>query len=154
MRTAIRKAGVACGTLFASSALAVTTATGAWGSNSALVVGGLETSTLHDVVMSQLLGGALQGQERVSVYWPAEHAPSSGGLSLGDSIAVGIGNLNTEIDSALDRLAAPGEKVTVVGLSAGSLVVNEVLRELDADANAPDADQISFVVVADSSRQD
>ncbi len=155
MRTAIRKAGVACGTIFASSALAVTTATGAWGSNSALVIAGLETSSLHDTVMSQLLGGALQGQQRVSVNWPAEAAPftGAGDLTLGDSIEVGKANLSSEIAAALSRLAAPGEKVTVVGLSAGSLVVNEVLRDLDTDANAPAADQITFVVVADSSRQ-
>ena len=155
MRTAIRKAGVACGTIFASSALAVTTATGAWGSNSALVIAGLETSSLHDTVMSQLLGGALQGQQRVSVNWPAEAAPFTGAddLTLGDSIEVGKANLSSEIAAALSRLAAPGEKVTVVGLSAGSLVVNEVLRDLDTDANAPAADQITFVVVADSSRQ-
>ena len=155
MRSAIRKAGVACGTLFASSALAVTTATGAWGSNSALVIAGLETPSLHDLVMSQLLGGALQGQQRVSVNWPAEAAPYTGSddLTLGESIEVGITNLDTQIDLALDRLAGPGEQVTVVGLSAGSLVVNEILYDLDADANAPDADQISFIVVADSSRQ-
>lgn len=153
MRTAIRKAGVACGALVASTALAFGTANGAWASNSALVVAGLETSTLHDSVMKQLLGGALQGQERVSVNWPAEHSPSNGGLSLGESIAVGIENLDTQLDAALGRLAAPGEKVTVVGLSAGSLVVNEVLRELANDPNAPGKQQVTFIVVADSSRQ-
>ncbi|MCH9702163.1 MAG: PE-PPE domain-containing protein [Actinomycetia bacterium] len=153
MRTAIRKAGVACGALLASTALTVSTANGAWASSSALVVGGLETSTLHDVVMSQLLGGALQGQQRVSVNWPAEHKPSNG-LSLGESIAVGVDNLDAELDAALSRLSGPGEQVTVVGLSAGSLVVNEVLRDLVNDANAPGKDQVTFVVVADSSRQD
>ncbi len=154
MRSAIRKAGVACGALFASTALTVSTANGAWASNSALVVAGLETSSLHDVVMSQLLGGALQGQQRVSVNWPAEHAPSSGGLSLGESIAVGIDNLDAELNAALSRLSGPDEKVTVVGLSAGSLVVNEVLRDLVNDPNAPGKDQVTFIVVADSSRQD
>ena len=155
MRTAIRKAGVACGTFFASSALAVTTATGAWGSNSALVVAGLQTPTMHDLVMAQLLGGALQGQQRVSINWPAEAAPFTGedDLTLGESIGVGVDNLGSEIEAALSRLEAPGEKVTVVGLSAGSLVVNDVLRELDSDPNAPTADQITFIVVADSSRQ-
>ncbi|GJF14908.1 hypothetical protein NGTWS0302_37390 [Mycolicibacterium cyprinidarum] len=154
MRTAIRKAGVACGTAFASAALAVTTATGAWGANSALVVAGLETSSLHDAVMAQLLGGALQGQQRVSVNWPAEAAPytGAGDMSLGDSINVGITNLDAQIDAALANLAA-GEKVTVVGLSAGSLVVNEVLRQLAGDANAPGKELLTFVVVADSSRQ-
>ncbi|MGB7503961.1 MAG: PE-PPE domain-containing protein [Mycobacterium sp.] len=155
MRTTFRKAGVACGTLVASAALAVTTATGAWGSNSALVVGGLATPTMHDLVMAQVLGDQLHGQQRVSINWPAEAAPYTGSrdLTLGASIAVGITNLNAEIDAALGRLSAPGEKVTVVGLSAGSLVVTEVLRLMAADANAPDPDDITFIVVADSSRQ-
>ncbi|MDZ4235287.1 MAG: PE-PPE domain-containing protein, partial [Dietzia sp.] len=154
MRTMFRKAGVACGTLVASAALAVTTATGAWGANTALVVGGLSTPSLHDLIMAQLLGGDLQGQERVSINWPAEAGPYTGygDLTLGQSINVGINNLNTGIDTALGQLAN-GEKVTVVGLSAGSLVVNEVLRLMAADANAPDAEDITFILVADSSRQ-
>ena len=155
MRTTFRKVGVACGTLVASAALAVTTATGAWGSSSALVVGGLATPTMHDLVMAQVLGDQLHGQQRVSINWPAEAAPYTGSrdMTLGASIAVGITNLNAEIAAALGRLSAPGEKVTVVGLSAGSLVVTEVLRLMAADANAPDPNDITFIVVADSSRQ-
>lgn len=162
MRTGMRKAAVACGTVFASVLLTLTTATSAWCSSSALVIGGIATPTMHDLVMAQLLGGALQGQERVSVNWPAQAAPYTGAddLTLGASINVGITNLNAQIDAALDRLArdengnvVDGEKVTVVGLSAGSLVVNEVLRQLAADTEAPDSQEITFIVVADSSRQ-
>jgi hypothetical protein len=117
---------------------------------------------MHDLVMAQVLGGALQGQQRVSVNWPAEAGPytGSGDMTLGASINVGITNLNTEITAALGRLAKDadgnyinGEKVTVVGLSAGSLVVNDVLRGLAANPDAPDKSQITFIVVADSSRQ-
>ncbi|MGB3170321.1 MAG: PE-PPE domain-containing protein [Rhodococcus sp. (in: high G+C Gram-positive bacteria)] len=156
MRTTIRRAGVACGTLIASAAVAVSTATGAGASSSALVIGGLSTPSLHDLIMAQLLGGDLQGQERVSVNWPAEAGPytGSGDLTLGQSINVGITNLDTQIAAALGRLSAAGEQVTVVGLSAGSLVVNEVLRLMAADPDAPDASQIKFIVVADSSRQE
>lgn len=162
MRTGMRKAAATCGTVFASVLLTLSTATSAWGSSSALVIGGIATPTMHDVVMAQLLGGALQGQERVSVNWPAQAAPYTGAddLTLGASINVGITNLNAQIDAALDRLArdengnaVDGEKVTVVGLSAGSLVVNEVLRQLAADTEAPDSEEITFIVVADSSRQ-
>ncbi|KWX66353.1 PE-PPE domain-containing protein [Mycobacterium sp. NAZ190054] len=158
----MRKAGIACGTAFASALLAATTATSAWGSSSALVIGGIATSSMHDVVMSQVLGGSLKDQQRVSVNWPAEAAPYTGrgDLTLGASINIGVDNLNAEIDAALDRLGkdangnyVDGEKVTVVGMSAGSLVVNEVLRQLAADAEAPDKNQITFVLVADSSRQ-
>ncbi|MDN4522345.1 MULTISPECIES: PE-PPE domain-containing protein [Mycolicibacterium] len=162
MKIGVRKAGLACGAAFASAVLAASTATSAWGSSSALVIGGIATSSMHDVVMGQVLGGALKNQQRVSVNWPAEAAPWTGkdDLTLGASIDIGITNLNAQIDAALGRLGkdangnyVDGEKVTVVGLSAGSLVVNEVLRQLAADADAPDKDQITFIVVADSSRQ-
>ena len=162
MRINMRKAGIACGTAFASVALAVSTATAGWGASSALVIGGISTPQLSDMLMSPLLGGALKNQERVSVKWPAEAGPYTGrgDLTLGASINVGKANLDAQIDAALARLAKDangnvvgGEKVTVVGLSAGSLVVNEVLREMAADADAPGKDQITFVVVADSSRQ-
>ncbi len=118
---------------------------------------------MHDVVMSQLLGGALSDVERVSVDWPAEARPYTGAddLTLGASIDVGITNLSAQIDAALARLSRDedghvinGERVTVVGLSAWSLVVTEVLRLAAADLDAPDQREINFVVAADSSRQE
>ncbi len=47
-----------------------------------------------------------------------------------------------------------GEKVTVVGLSAGSLVVNEVMRNMVASGRLVNPDDITFIVVEDSSRQE
>lgn len=153
MRKGLRKAGVACGTAFASVAIALSTATPGLATPSGLVVGGLATPTMHDLVMAQILKDELHGMERVSIYWPAEAKPYSGDTyTLGESIAIGITNLNTEIDTAIGKLA-PGEQVKIVGLSAGSLVVTEVLRLLAADPDAPAADQLTFIVVADSSRQ-
>ncbi|PWQ88819.1 PE-PPE domain-containing protein, partial [Enterococcus faecium] len=78
------------------------------------------------------------------------------------SIEIGRANLNAQIDQALARLERgadgnllDGEQVTVVGLSAGSLVVTETLRGWQNDGEAdPAADEINFVVVADSSRQE
>ncbi len=110
--------------------------------------------------MSQLLGGALQDyDQRVSVNWPAEASQTR---TLGQSIEIGRANLNAQIDQALARLERgadgnllDGEQVTVVGLSAGSLVVTETLRGWQNDGEAdPAADEINFVVVADSSRQE
>ena len=161
MRVGIRKAGVACGSLVASALLAFSSPS--WASSSALVIGGLDTPQLHDIIMAQILGDLTHGQERVSVNWPAEAGPytGSGDMTLGQSIAVGIDNLNAEIAAALGRLTRDengnvvnGEKVTVIGLSAGSLVTTEVLRQMAADPNAVDADEISFYLVADSSRQE
>ena len=161
MRVGIRKAGVACGSLVASALLAFSSPS--WASSSALVIGGLDTPQLHDIIMAQILGDLTHGQERVSVNWPAEAGPYTGrgDMTLGQSIAVGIDNLNAEITAALGRLTRDengnvlnGEKVTVIGLSAGSLVTTEVLRQMAADPNAVGADEISFYLVADSSRQE
>ena len=163
MRVRMRKAGVACGGAFAAVVLGVTSAASGWAASTALVIGGIGTPTMHDVVMSQLLGGALSDVERVSVDWPAEARPYTGAddLTLGASIDIGITNLSAEIDAALARLSRDedgnvinGERVTVVGLSAGSLVVTEVLRLAAADPDAPDGQEINFVVIADSSRQE
>ena len=161
MRVGIRKAGVACGSLVASALLAFSSPS--WASSSALVIGGLDTPQLHDIIMAQILGDLTHGQERVSVNWPAEAGPYTGrgDMTLGQSIAVGIDNLNAEITAALGRLTRDengnvlnGEKVTVIGLSAGSLVTTEVLRQMAADPNAVGDDEISFYLVADSSRQE
>ena len=161
MRVGIRKAGVACGSLVASALLAFSSPS--WASSSALVIGGLDTPQLHDIIMAQILGDLTHGQERVSVNWPAEAGPYTGkdDLTLGQSIDVGIENLNAEIAAALGRLTRDengnvlnGEKVTVIGLSAGSLVTTEVLRQMAADPNAVGDDEISFYLVADSSRQE
>jgi hypothetical protein len=72
-------------------------------------------------------------------------------LSLTESVQQGVVNLDGELDKALEQLG-PGEKVTIVGLSAGALVVNDQMRNLASDPNDPDKSQVTFVVVADSSR--
>lgn len=163
MGFSMRRTGVACGAVVASAAIALSGASASWGSSSALVVGGIGVPSMSDSLMSPLLGGALKGQQRVSVKWPAQAGPTTGknDMTLGAAINVGKANLNTEIKAALSRLTRDangnpvnGEKVTVVGLSAGSLVVDEVLRQMAADADAPGKNQITFVLVADSSRQD
>lgn len=150
----MRKTGVVCGTVFASAALALSSSSLGQAANTALVIGGISTPSMADALMSPLLGGKFKDQQRVSVKWPAQAGPMTGkgDLTLGASIAQGATNLNAQIDAALAQLKS-GEKVTVVGLSAGSLVVNEILRELDEGADAPGKDKITFVVVADSSRQ-
>lgn len=162
MRTTLRKAGVACGTAFASIAIALSTAAGGWAANQALVIGGIGAGTMGDLLMAPLLGGSLKTMERTNVEWPAEAGPMTGNndMTLGASIAIGETNLTAGIATALGKLSrdaqgnvTSGEKVTVVGLSAGSLVVDEVLRNMMADGNLPDPKELTFVVVGDSSRQ-
>ncbi|MBB2992625.1 hypothetical protein FHR72_004129 [Mycolicibacterium iranicum] len=120
----------------------------------AVAVGGLGTPDMHEIVISPLLGGKLARENEIldGVEWPAEAKRPGSGQTLGQSISVGITNLTTHFDAAYDRLAA-GEQFTVVGFSAGSLVVNDFMRELAADPNAPTKDQVKFILVADSSRQ-
>ncbi|WP_460353267.1 PE-PPE domain-containing protein [Mycobacterium sp. ZZG] len=161
MRKGFRRAGVAAGTAFASVALALSTAAAGTSSPSGLVVGGLATPSMHDLVMAQILKDELHGMERVSIGWPAEAKPYTGSTyTLGQSINIGITNLQAAIGTAVGKLERdadgnllPKEQVKIVGLSAGSLVVTEVLRQLAQDPNAPQADELTFIVVADSSRQ-
>ena len=153
MRKGFRKASVACGAAFASVAVALSTAGTGLATNQAVVIGGIATPSMHDLVMAQVLGDQLHGMQRTSVWWPAEAAPYAGKTyTLGASINIGVTNLTDQINAAIGRLGQ-GEKVTVVGLSAGALVTTEVLRKLAASSNAPDKEDLTFVVVADSSRQ-
>jgi hypothetical protein len=64
---------------------------------------------------------------------------------------VGTTNLDAAIARSLTEVG-PGEKVTVVGLSAGALVVDEQIRLLDSRTNSPSSSKLDFVVIADSSR--
>ncbi|MCZ0727017.1 PE-PPE domain-containing protein [Mycolicibacterium iranicum] len=164
-RQKMRTTGIACGAAAASALLGMAGATQSGAISTAIVIGGIGTPTLHDVVMSQLLGGALQDyDQRVSVNWPAEARPYTGAddMTLGQSIEIGRANLDAQIDDALAQLERDadgnpldGEVVTVVGLSAGSLVVTETLRAWQTDGEEdPAAKDINFVVVADSSRQE
>ncbi|MEW5809851.1 MAG: PE-PPE domain-containing protein [Actinomycetota bacterium] len=163
MKNTIRRAGVACGTAFASVAIALSAATGAGASSTAVMIGGIKIPTMTDLMMAPLLEGAFKNQTRTSVTWPAQAGPYSGkdDMTLGASIRIGIPALDSAITTALGNLTRDadgnvvnGEKVTVVGLSAGSLVVNEVMREWMQEGVMPDPDDITFIVVEDSSRQE
>ncbi|MGE2731419.1 PE-PPE domain-containing protein [Mycolicibacterium vaccae] len=112
--------------------------------------------------MSRVLGGRFAGQELVSVDWPAEARPFTGFFSdtLTESVRVGIESLTEQLEFALDRLEKdadgnylPGEKVTVVGLSAGNLVVDEVMRDLDEEADPTARSALEFYTVEDTTRQ-
>ena len=153
MRVAIRSAGVVLIALVSAALLAVTTATSALAAT-VLMVGGVAAGELPDWVMKEVLGRAYSDDatyDRVNVAWPAQAGRGTGpdDLTLGQSIAVGTNNL----DAAIAAAVATGEPVTVVGMSAGALVVDEELRRLASRTNAPGASQLTFVMVADSSRQ-
>jgi opacity protein-like surface antigen len=137
-----------------AAALAVSAAT-AEAANKVLMVNGLGAGNLTDLAMANILGGAYGGTnwKRENVPWPQQARPLTGrdSLTLTESINVGTKNLDAAIVKSLTEVG-PGEKVTVVGLSAGALVVDEQIRLLDSRPNAPGKDKLDFVVIADSSR--
>src|SRR4051794_3398261 len=123
MRVVIRSAGVVVIEIVAAVLLAITTMTSALAAT-ALMVGGILASDLPDSMMSRVLNGAYTGKDEVSgTAWVRKNVPWSGSPNLGESIPQATNNLYDLI------LTTPGPK-TVVGMSAGSLAVEEVLRRL------------------------
>lgn len=153
MNTFTRTIGLALATVGSVAAVALSTAAAADAANKALMVNGLAAGNLTDVVMANVLGGMFGSYQRQNIPWPQQARPVTGAksLTLTDSVTKGADNLDAAIVSSLAQLG-PGEHITVVGLSAGALVVDEELRRLAANPSAPDKTKIDFVLVADSSR--
>ena len=83
------------------------------------------------------------GATPVIVSYPAANPTStSGGLSVGESVAAGADNL----DAAIRSTEGP---MTIVGLSQGAEVMTEEQLRLANDPTAPPADQITFIKVSD-----
>lgn len=147
MRTITRTIGVAVVTV----GMALSAATAADAANKVLMVNGLGAGDLGPLAMSAILGGAYSGSNyvRENVSWPAQAKPVVGkNYTLTQSVDIGAANL----DAAIAKSLAAGDTVTVIGLSAGALVVDQEIGKLDAQANAPDKSKLSFVVIADSAR--
>lgn len=154
MNTRTRSLGMMLAATASALAVAVSTAT-AEAANKVLMVNGMGAGNLTDLAMANILGGAYGGPnwKRENVPWPQQARPLTGqdSLTLTQSIDVGTTNLDAAIIRSLAEVG-PGEKVTVVGLSAGALVVDEQIRLLDSRTDAPNKDKLDFVVIADSSR--
>jgi len=138
--------------LGAAIAIGLGGATPAAATNQALMINGIGGgAALPDIVMSGVLGGMFAGYDRHNIDWPQQARPVIGlRYSLAESIGIGANNLDAAIRQALTRIG-PGEHLTVVGLSAGSLVADEEMRRLAADPTV-DPSKLDFVVVGDSSR--
>lgn len=154
MSSLTRKVGLGFAAVGCAAGLALSSAT-AEAANVVLMVNGMGAGNLTDLAMSSILGGMFGGTSyvRQNVPWPQQARPVTGltSMTLGQSISVGADNLDAALDNAVLQLK-PGEKVTIVGLSAGALVADEELRRLTTDPTAPDKSKLEFVVVADSSR--
>ena len=150
MGTLTRSIGLIIASAGSAAVLAVSGAPSAIGADQALFLNGLAAGELTPIVMASILHGAFTDYNRVAVSWPEQANPVTGqnSLSLSASVATGVTNLTAAVTTALAQTSA-GEHVTVVGLSAGSLVADEYLRQLVASGNAPDKSKLNFVVVAD-----
>lgn len=150
MGTFARSIGIIVASASSAAVLGLSGAPSAMAADQALFLNGLAAGELTQIVMASILHGEFIGYDRTAVSWPEQARPYTGrsSLSLGDSIAIGVENLNAALPTALAKLG-PGESVTVVGLSAGSLVADEFVRQLVASGDAPDKSQLNFVVVAD-----
>lgn len=148
MTIVTRSAGVILSAVVAAAAPAHTMAIAPAQAAETLMVSGLNTPTIPDFLMSWVLQGQFANDDMVSVYWPAQAGPYIGLLNMGQSVAVGVPFLEQAIREAI----ATGEPVNVVGISAGSLVVDEVLRRL-ADDPTFDPSQLTFMVIGDGGRE-
>lgn len=153
MRSLTRSMWLVLAAIGGSLALAFSTAATAGAANKALMVNGMGAGNLSDIAMANILGGMFGTYQRQNIPWPQQARPYTGKnhLTLSQSIGTGADNLDAAIKSSLQQLG-PGEHITVVGLSAGALVVDEEIRRLLANPNAPDKNKLNFVVVADASR--
>ena len=156
MRTTLaRSIGLAFASAGCAATLALTLSAPTLAANIALMVNGIAAGELTDIAMANILGGMFGGRDivRQNIPWPQQSRPVTGpdSLSLTESVEQGVVNVDGELTKALAQLG-PGEKVTIVGLSGGALVVNDEMRKLASDPNAPDKSQVTFVVIADSSR--
>ena len=153
MRASMRSIGVALATAGCAVTLAMSTATAAEAANKALMVNGMGAGKLPDIAMAAILNGAFKNYSRENVPWPQQAGPITGktDMLMSESINIGANNLDAALTAALAQLK-PGEHVTLVGLSAGALVVDEQLKRLASNPTAPDKSQLNVVVIADSSR--
>lgn len=126
--------------------------------NTVLVVGG--ESNPNGTNMDKQLSGYFStapgtpyaGYDYRAVQWPAGVLPYPGALTYRESQAAGVAAL----DKALAEVYQPGDKIVIVGYSAGSVVVDAELQalqaRLDAGQAAPSPDDLTYVVLANPNR--
>ena len=110
-----------------------------------LAIGGVGQQTMSTQSIARYLGGRWANEDLVGLTWPGEMAPFNGTLTLSQSVAVGVENM----DLAIRNTAGP--KI-VIGVSGSTAVVNEEMRRLANDSNAPSREEVSFVVMGDADR--
>lgn len=111
-----------------------------------LAMGGLGYEDVDPALIKRVLGGYFANVDNVvGLPWPGQMAPWNGTLTLGQSMAVGLVNMDAAIRST------PGPKI-VIGASGTTVVVDAEMQRLANDPTAPPADELSFVVMGDANR--
>jgi hypothetical protein len=96
--------------------------------------------------MAALLAGRYAGDTLINVDYPASVWPLTFDRpTLGGSVRIGA-------DMTENLLKTTSGVRTVVGISQGAMVADEVQRQLANDPHAPAPDQVSFVMIADPTR--
>lgn len=111
-----------------------------------LAMGGLGYETIEPDLIKRVLAGRFANEENlVGLPWPGQMAPWNGTLTLNESVAVGLENMDAAVR------ATAGRKI-VAGASGTTLVVDEEMLRLANDPTAPPADEMLFVVMGDANR--
>jgi hypothetical protein len=107
------------------------------------------TAERQHTIMTSAFGGAFAGSDyaRRRLDYPAKFWPLTGASSptVGASIAQGVPMLDAAIKSTTGELV-------VVGFSQGCLVIEQELRNLETDPDAPPPSDMSVVLVNDPIR--
>jgi hypothetical protein len=126
-----------------AAALAVVVASSAH-ADTAIYVDGM-TNSVPDAVAQLLVptGYKIERLDYPGGAWPVTGLSSD---TVGQSIAVGVPALDNMIHAAV---AAGDGPVVVTGVSLGAMVVEQEMRNLASQSDAPSASQVSFVLLAD-----
>ena len=154
MHTKIRSAGLGVVSVVGASLLTLGIATPAMAADKVVMIGGISVGTIPPRIVPLIAGGMYNDDDVTTAVWPAQAAPYTGkhDLTLGASIKIGVASLQTAVNQALAS-ATGNETVTILGMSAGSLVVDELMRQWETTGTGPDPSKLNIVVEADSSRQ-
>lgn len=154
MRFNIRSVGLASVSLVGAALMAVSGSGTAMAADKVVMIGGIGVGTIPPRIVPLIAGGMYKNDDVTTAVWPAQAAPytGKGDLTLGASIKIGVASLQTQVNQALAS-AKGNETVTILGMSAGSLVVDELLRQWQTTGTGPDPSKLNIVVEADSSRQ-
>jgi hypothetical protein len=140
-RTALRKLAVAAAGIGAAAIIAAPRAF----ADTAIIVDGATPCTC-DVNYAANYYDSKAVTKYVVVDYPHGFPAGPGDLTVDQRVAVGQQNLDAAIRQAM--INDPNGKITVIGLSEGSMVVDAELAKLANDPNAPSSKHLSFIEIS------